>query len=1214
MAKRQCCCKEENPSIKHYVAIPCSEYEEKKFSELGIKQIFDQFNTVISGLTEPVVPYKVIGYNQDNFGLIITKDPNRKVKFMLRGAGGGAGINSYGGNGAYIDLNYIPYTNSSYDSLRFYIGPGGTGPKPGQNLEYSLPTGLLLGAPGYPLASWGGAASAFAFNPFNMSDGGDFVAGAGGGAGAPLNVNDISYGGDAGIEIGGAGSGPFGGGGASTLTNTGGDAGGPNAEAGFYRRGGKGNRPLNPPNSPILGVGGGGGGGYYGGGGGDIGDAGGGGSSTLADSINQQLIEIDDAQDGTELGPGSRCNPFFSKTFDPGLGANNIGRFLKTLGPEGTTFISAYNGCTSQAAYYFRTRWCPCTENQVDLSSDSTGNFPDGPRFICLDQIQYDSIIAQAANLPLPPSLIDDSGIQESRLSFVIGGERYILVQWTESTSDPRTDHYYCTLGCETSYINIGQPESVKWYIPTKNNFINFSDSRRFFSQFFETYNFSNLTSCCDIFIGERICTPANVNCLYSTNENGQPISGCFCGNQGTAPKYKSICRSLIPDKEGPFIAVDSQTESIYLCIPAFGWHRFGADDIVKQYNFYSAPNSSENLNINLGNSLIWIADATPEQVFDPDLIVDEYCTPQGLTSEYSFLPSNCGYFGSNSPPCICEIILVNPYFAADYYGYNAPLNFMPGGNICARDLYGLGSLSCNAPEDCVAEKVETINITDAHVYRACVPSCSGSGIYNCTSETCPPINCNSSSDCSGCDGLFSPLALFAGLKRIYKNVVNKTSNLYKVGKLILNPNTLEVTQINSDFGPSYIGIGGESDPCEGGVPVPTNCKDATFVSFKYNVARHTCPPSDFSEISCCTYCGCKKDCCKCYARADAGNHYLVQEHKSYTSSLCASIYPSTVTEIDPETNEPTEVDDIFKTNSLQINLNPCLFSSLATSTQKINRALGLVKLLNTTVNIGGHGSVNTQKFEICQTCIIFGGCTPGQVASAISKCLFPYVSATVLDSRGWLGPRLMSLSQCYNGTPESVPLLGGDGFGLKNAFVNGSGGVSLVYELSSTRVKVCAQVLLANFCSGLSSEAGCGKGGRQTFRAAAGVSLAEWAFGTRWAMQQSQDYCFGEDDNNGTYETISSSVCIMEQKIEESCCSIDTGCAHESCGGLTPVEYCEKCSKPGIVGGFCIDTGPLSCLAQGTPCPPSWGICEIKNTPQYTPPCTVRISSLSMS
>ena len=1198
MAKRPCCCKEETPQVKHYIAIPCREYEAHLFLTAGVTSVFpQQFDESIEfGQQEPSFPFKVLGI--DGTDLIVGRDARRKLKFMLRGAGGGAKLNSFGGNGAYIDFNYIPYQNTNFTNMRIHIGRGGTGPKPGQPLDYSIPTQLYSGAPGYPLASWGGGAAAFAFNPIDITDGIGFIAGAGGGAGTAPDPEEVLSGGDAGVELGAAGSGPEGGGGASTITNSGGVAGGGNAQPGASTRGGRGTRPDPAPelNIPLDQVGGGGGAGYYGGGGGGFESSGGGGSSTLAVNVNQTLIEYDIAFDATELGPGSRCNPYFSKTWDPGLGANNIGRFLETTG---NTFIPEYNGTTSQAAVYFRNRWCPCNESQVDFSNDSTGNFPDGLNYICITEEQYQTILTLADELPPPPSTVDDSGVQQSFLSFILNGTRYILVQWSQTT-DPRIGHYYCTIGCEPDYMVEGIPESAKWYLPTLNNFRNFSDSRRFFSDLSETYNFSNTTSCCDIFIGKRLCRPPFINCSYTTDELGNPLSGCFCSTNQTPSLYKSICKSSIPDQDVAFIAGDTNSDWIYLCIPAVGWHRFSDTNleyIVGLYNYFEASTSQTNTNINLGNSLVKLADATQEQIDDPNIIIDEYCTGNQNLQPDQIIPANCSQFGGQDP-CICEIILVNPYGQADYYGYNSPINVLASGNVCARDKYGAGTVSCNPP-DCPIEEVENITVNETISLRACTTSCSGSGVWACNATDCPTLNCNASADCATCCNLPNPLNLIATIKKSFKTSLLKSLNaigyiegIKSIGK---NENLLL----------------GQSDPCSDGLPIVTGCETADFVAFRYKVERHSCPPPFWTEAMCCTSCGCAKTCCQCVLRADAGYQYLVKEDQSYTLSFCGAKYPSTKEEIDPDTQEPTQVEDNFETNSFIIDLDPCLFSGLATAAEKIAKAQSLVSLTSTTVSVPC-GQRDAYKLTICKTCIIMGGCSPAEVVSRINLCVGPFARATLLDQRGWLGPRIMATTQCDTSNPCNIPILGGSTLTLKNISVSGNN-VSLLYGLSEGRVRLCATLKADVICN---ADDECGKGVTRNFRSSNGVSMAEWGFGSRWAMSPLNDGespCFGQPDSFGFYETVSYSNCQYIDLTQQSCCSLGTQCAAESCDGKTPKQYCEKCLSPVIHNGCCEESSSFKCAQQGTPCP-FGGICELISTPVNTPLCRPTIGNISVT
>ena len=127
MTKKGCCCKEENPFVKHYVAIKCDEYATKQYKTVGVHTIFDDYppSNFTTGLGEPHFPFKVTGLAGS--GLQIAKDGSRRIKLMLRGAGGGAPRESYGGNGAYIDFNLVPFSTNTMSSMSLYVGRGGPG-------------------------------------------------------------------------------------------------------------------------------------------------------------------------------------------------------------------------------------------------------------------------------------------------------------------------------------------------------------------------------------------------------------------------------------------------------------------------------------------------------------------------------------------------------------------------------------------------------------------------------------------------------------------------------------------------------------------------------------------------------------------------------------------------------------------------------------------------------------------------------------------------------------------------------------------------------------------------------------------------------------------------------------------------------------------------------------------------------------------------------
>ena len=267
----------------------------------------------------------------------------------------------------------------------------------------------LIFIPIYHLAGWGGGSSILTFEtPTVYGEEPSLITGSGAGAGGKTG----SYGGHGGVTQGLDGSGSFGACGGSVTA--GGTAGNINAQTGLYKKGGRGYANWGTTITPSENYGGGGGAGLWGGGGGGLFSAGGGGSSSLRYFLIPGFFELNGIYcfDGTDLGPGNRCNPFFTFNYDPGLGANRIGREL-----NGITFETPYHGANSQVVEYHRTKWCPCSESQLDFQQDTTGKI-DYKTHICLTEEQYQTIIASLPSVPPPSDLF---GI---RLSFEINGNR----------------------------------------------------------------------------------------------------------------------------------------------------------------------------------------------------------------------------------------------------------------------------------------------------------------------------------------------------------------------------------------------------------------------------------------------------------------------------------------------------------------------------------------------------------------------------------------------------------------------------------------------------------------------------------------------------------------------------------------------------------------------------------------------------------------------
>lgn len=491
MTKKMCCCREDVPPPPivvepNWVAIPCKEYKSLNF-EVGVHvpwQNAPTSPTTVSSTSNLNYPFAKIG-RASNAPIVF--DTRRQMYGMIRGGGGGGkGTDSVsdevkGGNASYVESR-----NPAFKTFSFRIGGGGTGP-------YGLdvrPNTIYSGAMGYPLAGWGGSLSAMGSFVAELPT---YISGAGGGGGS----RTATHGGHGGILEGTSGesnsitlssggypgSGPVGGisglvGAGTPLTNP---------ENGSLLKGGRGE--IGSSITPIISTpraGGGGGAGFGGGGGGYAGGGGGGGSSKYTGNNSNYIF------DGTILGPGSRCNPYFERNYDAGLGAQQTGRFIQDCEvwescTTGNTFSTTDDGADGEGAFYYRTKWCTCTE------TESEGQLVPYPNYICLTREQYDAIIAGMPTPTPPPNAGGDV-----LLSFVLNGERYLLL-------------YMCTVGCESSYLLDGTPTDVKWYVQNLSH-VWLAD--------FPEWTLNEVTSCCDCYECLPICTTASAanNCTCNTS------------------------------------------------------------------------------------------------------------------------------------------------------------------------------------------------------------------------------------------------------------------------------------------------------------------------------------------------------------------------------------------------------------------------------------------------------------------------------------------------------------------------------------------------------------------------------------------------------------------------------------------------------------------------------------------------------------------------
>ena len=447
------------------------------------------------------------------------------------------------------------------------------------------------------------------------------------------------------------------------------------------------------------------------------------------------------------MGPGNRCNPFFTFNYDPGLGANRIGREL-----NGITFETPYHGANSQVVEYHRTKWCPCSESQLDFQQDTTGKI-DYKTHICLTEEQYQTIIASLPSVPPPSDLF---GI---RLSFEINGERYNLLQIDPETNDPTTGHYYCTLGCEDLFIEFGNPINVRWFIPSYN-FECFDDAFDWFAAIFQTYDFSIVTSCCDCFIAKPICSAPFISCLGSIDPQGN-ATGCIC--PPIAPKPVAICKSSLEDQNSAFYSFDPETQWLYLAVPGICWTQYGPDSLVKSFDCTDDPTKQLDYRYLANNK----GNAT---TVDPNAITDLFCNE--ITNQN---------YCKNTGGVDCEITLqrIHPY--CDYYAKKCPILVSSETGICVNSLYG--SLAC---PPCPSNEIIS-NVVDTSISFRCGTGTSiNSCDVNCEDWASSGQVCQNYDDCMGVSPLVSNLPtpssttneIFAFLKKTSGNIIKFVNDL----------------------------------------------------------------------------------------------------------------------------------------------------------------------------------------------------------------------------------------------------------------------------------------------------------------------------------------------------------------------------------------------------------------------------------------------------
>lgn len=551
MPKKACCC----VPAGSYVAIPCRYYYGRQFiggraewahysgsPESGIGGFGGAQGTLLG-------PFRFVSGTQ-------VFDSTRKIIYMLRGGGGGAGgpqlrrsfpgyeevspfVFSKGGHGAYTEYETIA-------NLQHVVraGKGGTGGK------FNFYSGDLVqekrkGGQGvYTDANGGDAAF--------IAEGGGWatqhppLAAAGGGGGGAFFWNDTTsgnpnidpadtaqigprYGGNAGIEIAQNGENGWenvsnqaigGGGGATNLTP--GAAGGPTSPTtgNFYATpgtelgGGRGFRfRLEDEIYGFLGRGGGGGGGLYGGGGGGWNGGGGGGSSTRGNTYS--FVSNSNYA-------ANHCNPYMDKS--TGIGGKSL---------PANNSINGGDACVVQYYIYGN---CPCDPGKNEIPE---------PLFICLNQEQYEYIVQELG--PQPPDDSPFSGCASYTPLFVFEGEEYILVG-------------QCETACESAYSIQFDAEfqNIRWECAGPAGEAN-----------------TVRPPCCSEIVCRPVCPIEGANCANCGCADVSDIYVC-CNTEGKPDAYtavyngwiynctKSNSNWIVPGQDAPNITqlcLDPQTQ-----------------------------------------------------------------------------------------------------------------------------------------------------------------------------------------------------------------------------------------------------------------------------------------------------------------------------------------------------------------------------------------------------------------------------------------------------------------------------------------------------------------------------------------------------------------------------------------------------------------------------------------------------------------------------
>jgi hypothetical protein len=526
MPKKKCCCV--NVRSGSYIAIPCRYFYKRSYIgeqtyyahyEGNVENPFGGFG---GGQGNLIGPFRFVNGNS-------VFDSTRKIRYMLRGAGGGAGgpqikrnfpgfeqivpfQYSKGGNGAYTEFETLANQDhvirgglgGSGGINNWYVGDiadpnpskhkrqGGQGvyvdANGGDAAFISSGVGWAIQHPPLAVAGGGGGGSFF----WN-----DRIAGSGNDQPQPEDTAQIGprNGGNAGIAIAEKGQDGWsniqnistGGGGAATST-AGGSAGTDiiitsaniYPTAGTNLLGGRGQRfRFEEVNNVFtyIGRGGGGGGGLFGGGGGAFSGGGGGGSSTKGNSYS--FVSSNNFS-------ANHCNPYLEK--DTGIGGNR-NQSLFTL-----------NGGYGSVTQYYIEGFCPCDPSKNDIPE---------PMFICLNQEQYEYVINE---LGPPP----DIGFDEGDLNglFVYEGEEYILLG-------------ACETDCESAYVieEDASLESIRWEIR---------------KEIFGEGGSSSPPPCCSQIICRPLCPLEGVNCANCGCSDVAEILSC-CQTEGKPDTYTGI-------------------------------------------------------------------------------------------------------------------------------------------------------------------------------------------------------------------------------------------------------------------------------------------------------------------------------------------------------------------------------------------------------------------------------------------------------------------------------------------------------------------------------------------------------------------------------------------------------------------------------------------------------------------------------------------------